>query len=369
MNRLLLPIDVLIAFSIGGLSFSRSSPQVSVKSALFKAQVEQQAGLLNLVFNFISNLIGGKISPTGSPTPSTPPTQNQTYQAPPPRDPTISLPGSSDGVRTLAGGSATDIDKFNLCKNVNNTRTAAADIFADIFVPLKTQQEWAAFAAHPPKKVTVGDCGAAAPTGGGCDNYTVPAGVTKLKITAIGGGGAGSTSGCHCAYNMLSGGGGAYVVATVTVVPGDTVPFCVGGGGKAAPAVCTQPLDCHSTGGGAGGETTFGNFLKAGGGSNGNGWHYKNSDGRGTPATLGGVFTVSAGVTVLAAANGANVTAFGACGGNAGMGFDAANPGTGSCARGVAAKNYGGGGYGNGSYYSSTAGSNGGDGFILIEPQ
>jgi hypothetical protein len=69
-------------------------------------------------------------------------------------------------------------------------------------------------------------------------NWTVPAGVTKIKVQLWGGGGGG----CKDA----GGGSGGYMTATIPVTPGDVLPYVSGAGGLGA-----------TTSGGTGGNTTI----------------------------------------------------------------------------------------------------------------
>jgi hypothetical protein len=54
-------------------------------------------------------------------------------------------------------------------------------------------------------------------------NWTVPAGVTKIKLELWGAGGGGNKD--------AGGGGGGYITATVNVTPGDVIPYQTGIGG------------------------------------------------------------------------------------------------------------------------------------------
>lgn len=208
---------------------------------------------------------------------------------------------------------------------------------------------------------------------GGCYAYEVPPGITRLRITAIGGGGSGARATPTCAYQMLSGGGGAGVIAFVTVTPGEIIDYCVGKGGKRPTGGGFSAGNCGDTGGSSGGDTYFGPvanpFVRAGGGQGGNGWHYKNEDNRGTPPSQGGLFLVGPGVTLVRGQNGMPVTTRGACGGDAGLGLNATNTGKGACTAAAPGLNFGGGGYGTGAQYSTGNASAGGDGFIEILPQ
>ncbi len=189
----------------------------------------------------------------------------------------------------------------------------------------------------------------------GCANFNVPPGISRLRVTAIGGGGGGGRSYSYLAYNLLSGGGGAAIEATATLPANTTAAaYCVGAGG---------------TPDAVGAASTFMNLITAGGGAQGNGWHYRGEDGRGTPPSLGGTFAVNAAsVQIIRASNGQNVTAFGACGGNAGFAIDNLNMGLGACSAAENGRNYGGGGWGNGSYYSNGSPTSGAGGYIRIQP-
>jgi hypothetical protein len=89
--------------------------------------------------------------------------------------------------------------------------------------------------------------------------FTVPTGVTKVKVQVISGGGAGSAnlfSGVGSFYYAGGGGAsGAYGEGVYTVTPGQTIAVTIGAGGV------------HNSGNG--GTTSFGSFLTATGGSGG----------------------------------------------------------------------------------------------------
>lgn len=91
---------------------------------------------------------------------------------------------------------------------------------------------------------------------GSPQSYTVPAGITKLNVTATGGAGGGNRS-------NSKGGLGAVVQATVTVIPGEVLTVVVGG----------QGIDSNNGGsssaGGAGGYNGGGNGAYTGGGGGG----------------------------------------------------------------------------------------------------
>ena len=100
--------------------------------------------------------------------------------------------------------------------------------------------------------------------------FTPPAGVTQLKITAVGGGGGGGS--WDGTVNGRSNGGlGACAIALVTVTGGTSYTVTIGGGGTGA-----SPNYTNQTGedGTAGGETWFGinssnKLISCGGGAGG----------------------------------------------------------------------------------------------------
>ena len=81
--------------------------------------------------------------------------------------------------------------------------------------------------------------------------FTVPTGVTQIKVFVVGGGGSGSAKGG-------GGGGGGYTkTGTFNVSPGAKYAVTIGAGGAAT----------GSTAGNAGGTTSFGSLISAGGGA------------------------------------------------------------------------------------------------------
>ena len=104
----------------------------------------------------------------------------------------------------------------------------------------------------------------------GTYTYTVPAGVTSIKLEAWGGGGAGGSASIgSTAYNVRGGGGagGSYASTIISVTPGDVINYTVGAG--------ASPLSTFSTGNVAAGALSSANLngganvLKALGGNGG----------------------------------------------------------------------------------------------------
>lgn len=93
--------------------------------------------------------------------------------------------------------------------------------------------------------------------------FTVPTGVTALKVTVVGGGGGGGASiagACSPASGGVGGSGGCGVKFITGLTPGSTVTVTVGSAGAGGGAGAT---------GGSGGTTSFGGYATATGGSGG----------------------------------------------------------------------------------------------------
>jgi len=91
-------------------------------------------------------------------------------------------------------------------------------------------------------------------------SWTVPAGVTYVNATLIGGGGAGG-SGTNVSGVMGGyGAGGQIVTTTVNTTPGASITYAIGGGASAPGA---------NAAGGSGGTTTFTGATSALGGNGG----------------------------------------------------------------------------------------------------
>lgn len=184
-------------------------------------------------------------------------------------------------------------------------------------------------------------------------NFTVPSGVAAVKVTLTGGGGSG---GYHSTMPSGGGGAGAKAIGVVTgLTPGQVIPVTVGGGGAA-------PTGYNN--GNNGGDSSFGNYMTAGGGIGGNGGtasNFANAGGAGGTA-YGGQLNMAGSVgtdSIMVACKGGD-------GGGPGNGRGASGP-----LSGIAASGYGGGGGGGGcSSGSSPVGSPGGAGgagFVMVE--
>ncbi|MFT4173906.1 MAG: hypothetical protein QM639_15180, partial [Rhodocyclaceae bacterium] len=119
-----------------------------------------------------------------------------------------------------------------------------------------------------------------------CDQTTVdaiycppiPIGVTRVRITAIGGGGG---DGGWCHTDGGAGAPGAQIVVEVNVLGGEHISGMVGGRGAQAFPVSISPVVCNRAISGDGGE---GNFGAGEGGKGGGSW----GNGGGSPGGGGG---------------------------------------------------------------------------------
>lgn len=152
--------------------------------------------------------------------------------------------------------------------------------------------------------------------------FTVPTGITKVWVTAVGGGGAGGGSSGASSFGN-GGSGGVLKNEQVTVTPGGSVTVTIGAGGT-------------GVGGGtgnSGGQTSFGSLTAAGG--------------------AGGKKNFGASESLTGVNGGGNG---GGVGGDANAGGGAAAANTGA----------GGGGAGRDQFASQLAGGAGGSGVVVV---
>jgi hypothetical protein len=161
-------------------------------------------------------------------------------------------------------------------------------------------------------------------------NWTVPAGVTSVKVLVVAGGGGGGSSN-SIRTGGAGGGGGVAVAPNYAVTPGANVVVITGAGGFGA--------NCGN--GNKGGNSTFGSIGTYGGGGgsgcvaaegiggSGGGGHFR-AGGRSN------IYSVPAGVTGYGNAGGAAGTDYNTGGGGGGGGAtQAGSPGTGAGADGT----------------------------------
>ena len=183
-------------------------------------------------------------------------------------------------------------------------------------------------------------------------NFTIPAGVSRVKVTVTGGGGAGGSSTVAPAGGGGAAGSAIAIISSLT--PGTVIPVTVGAGGAAS----------SGSTGGSGGTSSFGTYVSATGGAGGTG------------GTSYGPMAGGAGGSGV----GGNVNFNGSYGTDcvlsAARGGDGGGPGSGRGTTGAlpafAGQGYGGGGGGGGSNSTVGAGAGalggtGASGVVIVE--
>jgi hypothetical protein len=93
-------------------------------------------------------------------------------------------------------------------------------------------------------------------------SYTVPAGVTYLNVTLVGGGGGGGGTNSGSAQVGMTGTGGSVVSSTLSATPGASISYAIGAGGIGG-------QNGGANRGSDGGTTTFTGATSAPGGLGG----------------------------------------------------------------------------------------------------
>lgn len=190
--------------------------------------------------------------------------------------------------------------------------------------------------------------------------FTVPAGVTKIKVIVYGGGAGG---GCGNIPGGGGGGGGGYAEGIYTVVPLAAYAVVIGSGGTGG---------LSGLPGTNGGASSFGALISAGGGLAGTAASYGGAGGMGSGGylntTLGnggtGSTDVLSGNGTGGGGTGANIWPGGYGGGAGGGGNGGGNGGAGAAAGANALANSGAGGGGGGGV--GGGGGNGAAGKVIV---
>jgi hypothetical protein len=177
-------------------------------------------------------------------------------------------------------------------------------------------------------------------------SWTVPAGVTRVKVRAWSGGGGGS--GCTSGSITGAGGAGGYGEKHITgLVPGATVSCTIGAGGAGGAS--------GANAGSAGTATSFGSFVTITGGSGGS-------------SASGGAGGVASGADLgITGGTGAGTLSTGPVGGFGGSAPAGGAGGVPSFNTMGASGNFPGGGGASGSGTASYAGGAGASGLIVVE--
>jgi hypothetical protein len=213
-------------------------------------------------------------------------------------------------------------------------------------------------------------CGQTTYTSNG--TFTVPAGITSIKVECWGAGGSGGGSTANTVYGGGGGAGGSYANKVVTVIPGNTYTVTVGGvtTGSTSAGVKGNPSWFGTAGtvyaeGGAGGAAPNGGNVAGGTGTTSTSIGtiiYAGGNGAGGTAALGGAGGGGAGSTG-AGGNAAGTTSGGGTsvsGGNGGSGRTSSGDGSnGASVGGGGAGAFVGGG-------TDRAGGDGAAGYVVI---
>lgn len=197
----------------------------------------------------------------------------------------------------------------------------------------------------------------------GSHTWNVPSGVTRVRVTVIGGGGGGGGAFANSGRGAVGGGGGGgtSAVRLVNLAGASSVSVTVGAGGAGGIA---------NNSGGSGASSSFGAFVSSVGGFGGQpGVDESGASGSGSAAASGADYFVVGGAGipgrvrdgVYAMAGIGGSTLYGAC--------NSAPNVTGAAASGVngSTGQNGSGGSGGSAYNATASGGKGGDGFVLIE--
>lgn len=188
-------------------------------------------------------------------------------------------------------------------------------------------------------------------------NFTVPSGVTSVKVTLTGGGAGGmgcQAGGLTDTFSGSGGGAGGTSIGIFTVIPGTVIPITVGNGGAGS----SGPFSA-----GNGGITRFGTLATANGGVAGNKTTNTNTAGGEGGTSSGGAININGGYGSDGQSSNSLLT------GNGGASYWGGGGRAGALA-GISAQAYGSGG--GGAYdpaLSSTAysGGSGKPGVLVIE--
>jgi hypothetical protein len=210
---------------------------------------------------------------------------------------TVYIAGGDIGTPSAGNGSnLTNLNASNLATGTVPTARLASGT-ANSTTYLRGDQTWAAVTSLPGYQGQVF-------TGSG--TFTIPSGVTAIKVTVIGGGGGGGGSRSNTCQNGQGGGGGGggtAVAYLTSLTPGNTLSVTVGAGGTAGASTPTS--------GGAGGTSSVASgtqtitTVSATGGSGGT----AGNNASGTNGAGGGTSGASYGISGSAAIAGPVFTA------------------------------------------------------------
>lgn len=187
-----------------------------------------------------------------------------------------------------------------------------------------TGSGWLIVGASPLPPVTNPYAGNKAQVFTSSGTFTVPDGVTAVKVTVIGGGGGGGGNFAGHDVAAKSGAGGGQAIKWVSdLTPGSNVSVTIGaGGGGGASGAGGAP-----TNGGSGGASSFGSHCSATGGGGGSASSYYGTPSS-TPGNGVGGFINYVGIGVNAGGQISGMSPNYGNGGSAGIGNNGGSPGT-----------------------------------------
>jgi hypothetical protein len=198
--------------------------------------------------------------------------------------------------------------------------------------------------------------------------FTIPTGVSSLKVTIVGGGGNGGQGGANGIFYAAGGGGGAGATAIsylTSLTPGNTIVVTVGAaGGLSRIASGTQSITTVTANGGSnGGDATSTSWqlgTKGSGGTASNGTVNMS----GATGTVGSLYNIPCTTQGCTGGNGGN-SIFGGGGGGGSSSYPGYENGTAGLAYGA------GGGGGANTFYSFNggggSGGTGSQGIVIFE--
>jgi hypothetical protein len=271
------------------------------------------------------------------------------------------LPSSSITVNLSSAASGGTMSFTLTVKNANGCTSTATTGFVVVYTPISQACATATFNGTAPIAPTATAAGVGGR--GGIHTYTVPAGVTAIRIDARGakGGNSPITGG-----GTYSGGNGGRVQATYAVTPGDVLNILVGG--KGGDGSLDNGVNDRTASGGGGatviskGAIGTGTLLLVAGGGGGAG--HSGAGGQSNNLPGNGAGGVGAGGASFST-NGGNSTVGDDCGAGGKALNAGGNGGANTCFKPETnGGGYGGGGAGNYSIPNGNAGGGGGGGYV-----
>ena len=249
---------------------------------------------------------------------------------------TITMPAAPADGMVISASSTKAITALTVNANtgqtINNAPTTLIAGGSLSFVYRASSTSWFPFNSANVASAYVGSGGQAFTAN---NTFTIPSGITAVKVTVVGGGGGGAYGSANAGGGGGGAGGGAAISYLTGLTPGNTLSVTIGGagsggttsgaagtGGTSTVASGTQTITTISATGGTGGNTnSYGGTgglgsngtINIGGGGGGVGAQY--SPGTGGSSILGGGSSNTSGSTASAGRpyGGGGSAGFGSC--------------------------------------------------------